>query len=57
MILDDTYKFSEIKDHDRVIMEKYKNVHLLALNYCGLRSLNNLPHFPKLEIVVKILKL
>ena len=32
-------------------MEKYKNVNLLALNYCGLKSLKNLPNYSQLEIV------
>ncbi len=32
-------------------MEKYKNVNLLSLNFCGIRSLKNLPKLEKLEIV------
>lgn len=32
-------------------MERYKNVNLLALNYCGIKSLRNLPVLDKLEIV------
>lgn len=51
MILDDTLKMTEIKPSDKLVMEKYKNVNLLSLNYCGLRTLNNLPLFPNLEIV------
>ena len=51
MILDNFLKMSEIKPSDKLVMEKNKNVNLLSLNYCGLRTLNNLPVFPNLEIV------
>jgi hypothetical protein len=51
IILDDSYKFHEIKEHDKIAMEKYKNVNLLSLNFCGIRSLKNLPKLEKLEIV------
>jgi hypothetical protein len=52
IVLDDKYKFSEIKEKDKEEMEKYINVNVLALNYCGLKNLTNLPKIPNLEIVI-----
>ncbi len=47
----DQHKIQELKDNDKKILESLSDAVLLSMNDCGLKSLNNLPKFPNLELV------
>jgi Leucine-rich repeat (LRR) protein len=39
---------TELSPSDRALLESFPNLQFLSMNNCGLRSLNNFPHLPKL---------
>lgn len=47
----DQFKMSELSPKDKECLEKFTNVDLLTFNFCGLKSLNNLPMLDNVEIV------
>jgi hypothetical protein len=47
----DSVNISEIKESDKVLLEKYSGILTLSMNVCELKSLNNLPRYDELEIV------
>ncbi len=47
----DSVNIPEIKTDEKKILEGYKNVKILSLNFCGVKSLNNLPNIVDLEAV------
>jgi hypothetical protein len=50
----DAVPVPEIKDSEKKLLEKYSGVLVFSMNDCGLKSLNNLPKFPELEVVSNI---
>jgi hypothetical protein len=49
----DGVQVAEIKESEKKALEQYSGSLVLSMNNCGLKSLNNLPKFPELEIVIK----
>lgn len=51
VILLDGTQLVELTEEDKAYLEKFKNAHTLAMSYCGLKSLKNLPVLPNVESV------
>jgi hypothetical protein len=47
----DSVNLPEIKLKDKKLLEEFKNAQLFSLNYCGIKSLDNLPDLPSIEAV------
>jgi hypothetical protein len=53
-IILDSLNVPEIKTKEKKILEEFKNAQLFSMNYCGVKSLDNLPDLPSLEAVKKL---
>jgi hypothetical protein len=47
----DNFRMSELKEGDKKLLEQYSDILKLSMNACGLKSLNNIPHFSQLDTV------
>ncbi len=52
----DSLNLPEIKPKDQKLLEEFKNAQVFSMNYCGVKSLDNLPDIPSLEVVIFLLK-
>jgi hypothetical protein len=50
----DQLRIPELKENEKVLLEAYSGVTTFSMNFCGLKSLNNLPAIASIETVFKI---
>ena len=49
----DQLRIPELKENEKLLLEAYSGVTTFSMNFCGLKSLNNLPAIASVETVFK----